>query len=183
MAPRKPKVTHPSTREFHEKTKAKVKKYVIDSDRSVMNNENKAKAPHVLTDGRSSAGIQTQKNKYGGKGVATNSPNGRMAIEVREGNSGKTTYDTKNATTNLFTDKENGNQAGRRNLTAKQKAEGQKAWQGNRRQRDYLVRVGLNNDERSPEAIQRLRNLGLTDDEIGVGGGGAGGGWRGLATG
>lgn len=178
---RKPKKTDPKMEKLVGKIKAsgtKVKQYVVDSDRSRMNVEGKEKNPHVLTDGRSSAGIQTQRNQYGGRGVATNSPNGRMAIEVKNGNTGKITYDTKNARTNLFTDKENGNQAGRRKLTAKQKAAGEKAHQGNRRQRDYLVRVGLNNDQRSEESIQRLRDMGLTDEEIGIGNSG-----RALTTG
>lgn len=170
MANRKPKVTHPSQRKLIDKIKGtgtKVKQYVIDSDRANTGEKNS----HAMTDGRSSAGLQTQRNQYGGKGVATTSPNGRMAVEVKTGNTGKVKYDTKNATTNLFTDKDNGNQSGRRKLTAKQKAAGEKSWQGNRRQRDYYVRVGMNNDQRSPEAIARLRALGMTDAEIGVGGG------------
>ena len=39
------------------------------------------------------------------------------------------------------------------------------------RQRDYYVRVGLNNDQRSEESIARLRAAGMTNEEIGIGGG------------
>ena len=47
-----------------------------------------------------------------------------------------------------MTDKDNGRQSGRSKLA-------------NRRQRDYDVRKGLNNDQRSPEALARLARMGI----------------------
>lgn len=38
---------------------------------------------------------------------------------------------------------------------------GRKGQMVTRRKQDYDIRVGMNNDQRSPEAIQRLRDMGI----------------------
>lgn len=105
----------------------------------------------------------TYKNGY--TKTSTSSKYGRLAIDL--GN-GKT--DTKNAMTWSFDlpKNERGTRKNGRSTTV------------NRRKRDYDVRVGLNNDARSPEAIARLRSMGLSDAEIGIG---SSRGGRALATG
>ena len=106
----------------------------------------------------------TYKNGY--TKTSTSSKYGRLAIDL--GN-GKT--DTKNAQTwsfDLPKDERTKNRKNGRSMTV------------NRRKRDYDVRVGLNNDQRSPEAIARLRAAGLSDAEIGIG---SNRGGRALATG
>lgn len=102
--------------------------------------------------------------KTGYTKTATSSKNGRLAVDL--GN-GKT--DTKNAMTWSFDLPKNERTDKRKNGRTSTV---------NRRKRDYDVRVGLNNDARSAEAIQRLRDAGLSDAEIGIGAGG-----RALATG
>ena len=170
---------------FRKKTKAKLGRTLkVDSDRSHLRsteftgNGKPAKndrAMHSYTDGRSTAMLNNLTQDV------TRSKNGLLAVNEN----GK--VNTKNAETNLFTDKDKGKQSG----TRRDKQTGKITSKGNRRQRDYYVRVGLNNDQRSPEAMQRLRDtyrsMGMSEAEInaelGGGRGSAGSGWGALATG
>lgn len=76
----------------------------------------------------------------------------RGYTRTRSGRMSANGKNTKGALTWTFTEKdENGNtvrQSGRSRIAS-------------RRQREYDVRNAMNNDQRSPEAIQRLRDMGI----------------------
>lgn len=165
MATRKPKRTAELGQKLDEKLRGKgvkVRHYNVDPKR-------RGGSKHAYTDGRSSDLLKQQSPEY----AATR--NGRLGLVQRDENGNVTGVSTKNAKTNLFTPKNDDGTAvldskGNKRQSGTHKVDGRQVSQANRRTRDYYVRVGLNNDKRSPEALARLeatlRANGASEDEI-----------------
>lgn len=157
MATRKPKRTAELGQKLDEKLRGKgvkVKHYNVNPKRL-------GGSKHAYTDGRSSDILKQQSPEY------ATTKNGRLGVVQRDENGNKTGVSTKNAMTNLFTVK---NSDGTKSQSGTHKVNGRSVSQANRRTRDYYTRVGLNNDQRSPEALARLeatlRANGASEDEI-----------------
>lgn len=172
MATRKPKRTAELGQKLDEKLRGKGVKVKHYNVTKVGNTPY-----HTRTDGRSSMGAMNQ-NYQDGRYTAdsTTSKGGKLAVAKRDENGRLIGTDTKNAKTNLFTPKNDDGTAvldskGNKRQSGTRKGEnGRMTSEANRRQRDYYVRVGLNNDKRSPEALARLeatlRANGASEDEI-----------------